>query len=190
MYNEKKTLIQFYLTEWCHTHTHTHTQKKWTPSGLYSVLQPRRIVQLGEQSLAGYLSASCGHTDSNPPRWDSNPRAHDPGCSTTTTTRSPAKDRRPQSQTPTMTDQSNGHDDSSTLLLTTTLLSSFARSEGFLPLATRLLIGRWRTFHRAGRGHPEVTRLWIGWGRTSHLAGRGHPEVTRLRSGRGLMRYS
>ena len=45
------------------TDTHTHTQKKMDPVGLYSV-EPGR----------GYLPASCGHTDSKPPRWDSNPQ--------------------------------------------------------------------------------------------------------------------
>ena len=47
-------------------HTDTHTQKEMDPVGLYSVIPPRRIVQLGDQSLAGYLPASCGHTGLQP----------------------------------------------------------------------------------------------------------------------------
>ena len=38
------------------TRTDTHTQKKMDAVGLYSVLPPRRRVQLGDQSLAGVPS--------------------------------------------------------------------------------------------------------------------------------------
>ena len=75
-------------------------------------------------------------------------------------------------------------DDHSTLL--------FREVRGISSPPTRLLIGRWRTSHLAGRGRPEVTRLRIGRGllrysypslvaRHTHLAGRSRPHPAYAR---------
>uniref|UniRef100_A0A8C4NNA6 Uncharacterized protein n=1 Tax=Eptatretus burgeri TaxID=7764 RepID=A0A8C4NNA6_EPTBU len=57
MCNEKKkALTQFYLKTGPHTDTHP---KKWTPPGLYSALQPRRIVRLSQNGwLPGHERAA------------------------------------------------------------------------------------------------------------------------------------
>ena len=50
----QQALKQFhYLLDW----RHKHTQTEMDPTGLYSAIQPRRIVLLGV-SIAGYLAAS------------------------------------------------------------------------------------------------------------------------------------
>ena len=54
---KNKALTQFYLTGQART-----PKKKWTPSGLYSALQPRRIVRLGVRTV-GYLAASARLVD-------------------------------------------------------------------------------------------------------------------------------
>ena len=92
-----------------------------------------------------------------------NPRAHDPGCSASTTTMS----HREGPQT-TFADQATarshrkgiGHDHCSTLVLTTTLLFLPGPWDFFPP--TRLLIGRGVV------GRPVVSPHWSG--RTLHLA--------------------
>ena len=56
MYNKKPLTI---LLDKTGPHTDTHTQtKKWTPPGLYSAFQARKIVRLGVR-MAGYLAASA-----------------------------------------------------------------------------------------------------------------------------------
>ena len=117
----------------------------------------------------GYLPASCGHTDSKPPRWDSNPRpevhgprtrpSHHDRRHSAVATITPDSRQLPRSllfshhhhgEPPQRTADRSNHDRRPsqspqsllcrTLVLTTTLL--FLRWEGFLFLATHLLIGR------------------------------------------------
>ena len=98
-------------------HTHTHTHKEMGPVGLYSALQPGRIGELEGQSLAGYLSASCGFFETSEPGWDqphrANQQAQDHGPTiknprtkhSTNEARTPGNDRRPRPQTTTTADQ-------------------------------------------------------------------------------------
>jgi len=120
------------LTDGAHGHTHTHTPKRNGPRGSLFGPSAQREGELGEQSLAGYLPALCGHTGLQPTRWDSNPRPEIHG-STTLAARPPpprgatAKDRRPRPR-PSHHDRPKaiGHDHCSTLVLTTTLLFLFS----------------------------------------------------------------
>ena len=119
------------------TDRHTHPKRNGPRGSLFgpSARDGRRAEG---QSLAGYLAASCGFTDSH--LWSSesvdgngdpsssaptqttpvglkpttqSPRARDPGCSVTTTTRSHRK--RPQTARTMTADQVNRHNDCSPL---------------------------------------------------------------------------
>ena len=66
------------------TDRHTHPKRNGPHRSLFGP-SAEEDSSAGGQNLAGYLAASCGFTDSNPPWWDSNPRpgiqrAPDPGC--------------------------------------------------------------------------------------------------------------
>ena len=78
------------------TDTHTHPKRNWTP-----------WVYFGPQPCQGTCPASCGHTDSKPPRWDSNPRpeVHGPR------TRPSHHDRRRSQSPPRLHTLSNRHQD-------------------------------------------------------------------------------
>ena len=141
-----QALNSFYL-QTGPTDTHTHTPKINGPRGSLFGPSAQREGELGEQSLARYLLASCSHTGLQPPRWDSNPRPEIHG-SMTLAARPPlprgatAKDRRPRPSHDarpkamamitalTLFLEQKGHDHSCTLILTTTL--AFRRGEHFI----------------------------------------------------------